>query len=95
MEEKDLIYHIDKNILKDNFFKEELKEYIFEILNSLQDQRIHKIYNLRYFSNKKNMPWKKIGKKLNISTQTAINLHNKAMVLLKNKLNSKNCFDKI
>lgn len=53
MEEKDLIYHIDKNALKDNFSKEELKEYIFDILSSLQDQRIYKIYKLRYFSNKK------------------------------------------
>jgi DNA-directed RNA polymerase specialized sigma subunit len=41
------------------------------------------------------MPWKKIGKKLDISTQTAINLHNKAISLLKIKFNSKNCFDKI
>jgi DNA-directed RNA polymerase specialized sigma subunit len=95
MEEKDLIYHIDKNALKNEIKKEEVKEYIFDILNSLQDKRISKIYSLRYFTNKKNMPWKKIGKKLDISTQTAINLHNKAISLLKIKFNSKNCFDKI
>ena len=95
MEEKDLIYHIDKNTLKNEIKKEEVKEYVFDILASLQDKRMSKIYNLRYFSNQKNMPWKEIGKKLNISTQTAINLHNKAIALLKIKFNSKNCFDKI
>lgn len=95
MEEKDLIYHIDKNALKNEIKKEEIKEYIFDILNSLQDKRISEIYNLRYFGNKKNTPWNKIGKKLNISTQTAINLHNKAINLLKIKFDSKNCFDKI
>lgn len=95
MEEKDLIYHIDKNSIKNEIKKDEVREYIFDILNSLNDQRIKKIYELRYFSGKKNMPWKKIGQKLKISTQTAINLHNKAISLLKIKFNSKNCFDKI
>lgn len=95
MEEKDLTYHIDKNAIKNEMKKEEVKEYIFDILSSLNDKRIVKIYKLRYFSNKKNMPWKKIGEKLAISTQTAINLHNKAISLLKIKFNSKNCFDKI
>jgi len=43
----------------------------------------------------KKMSWNKIAKKLNISTQTAINIHNKTLKLLKTKVNSKNCFDKI
>jgi DNA-directed RNA polymerase specialized sigma subunit len=50
---------------------------------------------MRYFEDKKNVSWAKIGKKLNISTQTAINIHNKTIDFLKNKLKSKNCFDKI
>jgi hypothetical protein len=36
------------------------------------------------------MPWNKIGKKLKISTQTAINLHDKGKKLLKNKLTTLN-----
>jgi DNA-directed RNA polymerase specialized sigma subunit len=51
---------------------------------------------MRYSNNSsKKMPWNKIAKKLKISTQTAINIHNKALKLLKNKIESKNCFDKI
>jgi DNA-directed RNA polymerase specialized sigma subunit len=41
------------------------------------------------------MPWNKIAKKLKISTQTAINIHNKTIKLLKTKVESKNSFDKI
>lgn len=78
----------DNNILEDS-------DYIKHIIQSLGDDRIKKIFRLRYCGGKKCMPWKKIGKKLNLSTQTVINLHNKAISLLKNKLNSKNSFDKI
>ena len=34
-----------------------------------------------------------LAKKLNISTQTAINLHEKARLFIKNKIVSKNSFD--
>jgi RNA polymerase sigma factor (sigma-70 family) len=95
MEEKDIIYHMDKNAMKNEIKSAEVKEYIFDILDSLKDKRISKIYNLRYFHGKKYMPWKKIGQRLKISTQTAINLHDKAINLLKIKFNSKNNFDKI
>ena len=40
------------------------------------------------------MPWSKIAKSLKISTQTAINLHNKTLKILKFKLKSDNLFDK-
>ena len=61
----------------------------------MQDERASQIFKMRYFEDKKNVSWAKIGKKLNISTQTAINIHNKTIDFLKNKLKSKNCFDKI
>ena len=66
------------------------------IIESCSDERIQKIFKMRYLndSNKK-MPWNKIAKKLDISTQTAINIHNKAIKLLKTKVESKNSFDKI
>jgi DNA-directed RNA polymerase specialized sigma subunit len=51
---------------------------------------------MRYLNNtNKKIPWNKIAKKLKISTQTAINIHNKAIKLLKTKVESKNSFDKI
>ena len=39
------------------------------------------------------MAWNKIGKTLGISTQTAINLHNKGKRFIKNKLTSLNNSD--
>jgi len=75
---------------KDIFINKENSDLIFSILNRIKDDRISKIFKLRYFNNKKLTSWNKISKKLKISTQTAINLHNKGKLLLKNKLTSLN-----
>lgn len=72
-----------------------INEYIFRILDSSGDSRISKIYRLRYFSGKKLTAWSKIANALNISTQTAINLHKKGVALLKVKLNSKNFLERV
>lgn len=73
----------------------ELKEYIGSLLNQLKDHRISKIFNMRYFESGANQTWTKISKRMNMSTQNAINLHNKGLQILKNKLTSKDLFDKI
>jgi RNA polymerase sigma factor (sigma-70 family) len=73
-----------------------LHEYLSQIIDSCSDDRVKKIFNMRYSTNNsKKMAWSKIAKKLNISTQTAINIHNKTIKLLKNKTQSENYFDKI
>lgn len=93
-----LIEENDKLNQTSNSSLENLKninEYIFTILDSVGDKRISKIYLLRYFSGKKLTPWSKIAKDLNISTQTAINLHKKGARLLKIKLNSKICLERV
>lgn len=60
---------------------------IFKILGEFKDERVLKIFKLRHSPDlKKEMPWWKIGKELNISTQTAINLYNKNLKILKNKI---------
>ena len=83
---KDVLTVTDKN--------SELYDYLSSLLSSFKDKRINEVYNLRYFSNSvKPVTWNKIAKKLNISTQTAINLHEKARLFLKNKILSKNSFD--
>jgi len=61
----------------------------------MKDKRIEKIFKMRYFDSKKLKAWNEIGKKLHISTQTAINIHNKALEFLNKKITSKNLFDKI
>lgn len=96
MEEKDIINIIEKKQASNTFNHNALIEksdLIFSILNRLKDKRISKIYKMRYFNGSKLTPWNKISKKLEISTQTAINLHNKGKDLLKNKLTSINTSD--
>lgn len=87
-----------KNVIENNQIKyekdisinKENSDLIFSILDRIKDDRISRIFKLRYFNNKKLTSWNKISKKLKISTQTAINLHNKGKLLLKNKLTSLN-----
>lgn len=75
---------------------EDTIEYILNILENLQDKRIHEIFKLRYLTPSKNkMTWAKIGKEMGISTQTAINLHEKGRGFLKNKMLSSEINDVI
>ena len=71
-------------------------EYVFSLLSQLKDDRIKEIFSLRYFkSDKKKMPWVKIGKFMGISTQTAINLHKRGLKILNKKISSTNNSDVI
>lgn len=71
----------------------EKSDLIFSILERIKDKRIIKIFKLRYFNDVKHMAWNKIGKKLKLSTQTVINLHQKGKIFIKNKLTSINNSD--
>jgi RNA polymerase sigma factor (sigma-70 family) len=96
MEDEAIKNIIEKNQLKidnQNLSFKEKNDMIFSILDRLKDERIKKIFKLRYFNNKKLMSWADIGRKMNLSTQTIINLHNKGKLLLKNKLTSVNNSD--
>jgi RNA polymerase sigma factor (sigma-70 family) len=84
IENNQIKYEKDISINKEN------SDLIFSILDRIKDKRISRVFKLRYFNNKKLTSWNKISKKLKISTQTAINLHNKGKLLLKNKLTSLN-----
>ncbi len=84
IENNQIKYEKDISINKEN------SDLIFSILDRIKDERISRVFKLRYFNNKKLTSWNKISKKLKISTQTAINLHNKGKLLLKNKLTSLN-----
>jgi DNA-directed RNA polymerase sigma subunit (sigma70/sigma32) len=87
--EKNQIINSKSLLNKDNC------EYIFNLLDQLKDKRIIQIFKIRYFSDKKTVSWSKIGRKLKISTQTVINLHNKTLRFLKNKLESTSFQDTI
>lgn len=73
-----------------------LTEYVTSVVNQMKDSRVKKIFDLRYFSKTgKKTPWQKIGEDLGISAQTAINIHEKALVLIRKKVNSDNISDTI
>ena len=52
------------------------------------DLRVRKIFELRYLIGEDNkvMPWKKIAKKLDLSIQGCINIHNSFITKIKNKI---------
>jgi len=86
--------YFNKDILSVSDKNTEMYDFLSSMLSSFKDKRINEIYRLRYFSNSSKLTtWNKIAKKLNISTQTAINLHEKAKEFLKTKIVSKNSFD--
>ena len=62
---------------------------ILEILHDHKDQRVGKIFDLRYVEGKQNklMPWKNVAKKMNLSIQGCINIHNAAISYVKQTLN--------
>jgi RNA polymerase sigma factor (sigma-70 family) len=66
--------------------------YILNLLSQLKDPRVAEIFEYRYFHPKR-MIWNKIARKMKISTQTAINLHNKGLNLLRQKMHSKTISD--
>ena len=96
LDQKDITFLIDRNSHSQiNSKLDDLKDYMISLLEQIKDQRIYEIFNMRYFQNPSSQTWTKIAKKLNMSTQNAINLHNKGVQILKNKLTSKDLFDKI
>lgn len=74
---------------QDEANKADAYDFIKEQLADEKDD-IKEIFNLRYFSNeKKNRRWSDIGKKLGISTQTAINRHDRVVNKIKMRMRRK------
>ena len=74
---------------------EDLFEFTGNILSQLRDCRIKTIFSLRYSSEHKKPSWAKIARRLDISTQTAINLHNRGLKVLRKKIGSEKFLDSI
>lgn len=65
----------------------EIKDFLFNILDQMKDKRVKTIFNLRYFRDgEKICSWEKVASQMGVSTQTAINIHNKGKRILKKKL---------
>jgi hypothetical protein len=56
---------------------------IFKIVGKSNDTRVQKIFKMRYSGKNKLTPWKKIAKKLDLSIQGCINIHNKYLEEIK------------
>ena len=63
-------------------YEEEIKNVI-HVISKIKDDRVRKIFKMRYCSDKKLTPWKKIAKKLDLSIQGCINIHNKHLTEIK------------
>jgi len=70
-------------------------EYTENLLSQLKDSRIKKIFSLRYSKEENKPSWSSIASQMKISTQTAINLHNKGLSMLRKKMDSKKLLDNI
>ena len=75
---------------EDNLF-----EFTDNILNQLKDKRIKQIFSMRYSVYSKKPSWCKVAEQLNVSTQTAINLHNRGIEVLRKKIKSEKFLDSI
>jgi len=87
-EDKDLAYFLKDKALE-KFDRQKIKEevdYIFEVLDSVKDKRISKIFKMRYLSSDPKMTWKKIALEFRLTPQTIINLHGKGKKILKKKM---------
>lgn len=96
--DEDIIKYIEDTQATQNYSSNQLNQedygYILNIIDQLKDKRVEEVFKYRYFTDKK-MIWSKIAKKMKISTQTAINLHNKGISLLKKKVKSRSISDVI
>ena len=96
LRERYSIYSPKENESQNLIKKSEDIDYINSILSKLKDKRIWKIYSLRYSPEyRKPLSWKKISERMGISSQTAINLHDKGRLIIKKKANSKKIVDSV
>ena len=88
----DFFMHKDLDDLPRESISEQMN-YIENLVNQSKDKRIKRIIEIRYFSNpNKKTPWNKVAKEIGVSTQTAINLHNKALKMIRRKMTNQNTY---
>ena len=72
----------DQYILNDSFGR------VLNLIEKHQDKRLKIIFHERYFCGKKGKlkPWKQVAEKVNLSAHGCINIHNRALKDIKNKI---------
>jgi DNA-directed RNA polymerase sigma subunit (sigma70/sigma32) len=68
---------------------------VLSIIKKHPDKRVEKIFNMRYIIGTKNkvMAWKDIGDKMKLSIQGCINIHNSAVVHVREELKGELSFE--
>ncbi len=85
-EESQMTFFINKGVDAFPIQAKEYSDFVFNILDQLKDKRVKEVFVMRYFNDsKKKSTWSKIAKSIGVSTQTAINLHDRAIKILKEK----------
>lgn len=98
---KNMIYGYDLDEIIDSstqnsMQKAETLEYIKDIIGQFKDERIKKVFDLRYdCAYTRTRTWNEIAKKIGVTRQTVKNLHEKGIKLLINKINNNSTTDKI
>ena len=70
------------------YISESLLCKIFEIIEKHPDERVRRIFKIRYVDPEFNKltPWQKVGKELKMSIQVCINIHNSAIKIIRKTL---------
>lgn len=78
----------EQSIPDENKVDLEILSRIMSMINKDPDNRVSKIFKMRYIDGQKNsvMPWNKICKPLKLSIQGCINIHDKAINKIKKQL---------
>ncbi len=74
------------NRMVDCHKNKELKDYLFDYLDKINDERIKKIFELRYFGDKEDKKWKSIAEQLKMSSTYAKLLHDNTCKNLKKRI---------
>ena len=83
--QKDKSYTPEESCLLNDSFKR-----ILNLIDKHKDPRLKTIFKERYFEGKgsKLKPWKLVAEKVNLSAQGCINIHNKAIEDIQNKIDN-------
>jgi RNA polymerase sigma factor (sigma-70 family) len=74
----------------------EIQEFVTNLLDKMKDKRIQRVFKLRYAPDfAKRNTWVEIGKRMKVSPQTAMNLHDRGKKIIAKKLHSDNFADSL
>ena len=74
--------------LEKSLTQKDILDKIFSITKQSKDERVYKIFKIRYQPSNKNKltPWSTVSESINLSIQGTINLHNKTISSIKEVL---------